>query len=471
MGQEIPTSKFSSEDFERYRESLRRETELLARFFDEDRFCNRHHVGGFEIEAWLVDDQGLPYACNEEFLQQLSNSMVVTELAKFNIELNVTPRELSGKALSTLFNDLQKTWKHCCQTAKALQADLLTIGIHPGVTDDELNLSNMSPSARYQALNEQVLALREGRPLLLDIQGREHIQSSHHDVMLESATTSFQIHLQVRPKKAVRAFNAAMIASAPLLALSANSPFLFGRDVWDETRIPLFEQAVDDNNNVCKRVTFGQDYIKDSLLDCFVENLDIFPPLLPIDLQTPDDEFAHLKLHNGTVWRWNRPLIGYNENKELHLRIENRVVPSGPTLIDMIANAAFFWGLVRTLTDQDTAPETQLPFEIAKQNFYTVAHDSLDSEIQWLDGQRYPVDQLIVEQLIEQAEAGLLNLGMDKYDCDKYFSIIRERVASGQNGAHWQRRWVEKHGHDMQSLSYAYLQQQKTGKPVHEWPL
>ena len=471
MGQEIPTNKFCEDDFDRFSKKLKQETELLQQFFQENRFCNQHHIGGFEIEAWLVNNNAMPSPCNEQFLDLLANPLVVMELAKFNIELNVTPRELKSTALRQFHGDLETTWKHCLQTAQSMDCDLMTIGIHPGINENQLTVENMSASPRYKALNEQILMQRRGRPLLLNIQGRDQIETSHEDVMLESATTSFQIHLQVRPHKAGRAMNASMIASAPLLAVSANSPFLFGYDLWDETRIPLFEQSVDDGTTQCKRVSFGVDYVKQSLLDCFNENLEIFPPLLPIDMETDAEKFSHLRLHNGTIWRWNRPLVGFSDNKLVHLRIENRVVPAGPTLVDMLANAAFFWGLVRSLTDQKTIPEQQLPFVVARKNFYSVARNSLSSYIQWLDGKTYPVRSLISEQLIESASHGLLNLGIDSDDCDYYLNIIRERTSSGQNGAVWQRRWKQHNGSDMQALSIAYLENQKTGKPVHEWPV
>jgi len=470
MGQEIPTSNFTENDFDVFAEKLQAETQLLAEYFRDDRFCSLHNVGGFEIEAWLVDDRALPCPINDRFLQALNNPMVVMELSRFNIELNVPPQILRDRALRTLHSDIEATWNHCREVATGMNADLMTIGIHPAVTDDQLCLANMSFSPRYTALNEQVLSQRRGRPLVLDIQGREHLDVRHYDVMLEAATTSFQIHLQVRPEKAVRAINAASIVSAPLLAMSANSPYLFGHDLWDESRIPLFEQSVDDGSTY-KRVSFGRDYIHDSLLTCFEQNLRDFPALLPMDMNTPAEKFAHLRLHNGTVWRWNRPLIGFGDDDTVHLRVENRVVPSGPTLNDMIANAVFFWGLTRSLTDQDVAPESCMDFTTARENFYRAARDSLDCELRWLDGRTYPVRKLIIDQLIPLARAGLVNLEVNAADCDHYLGIIRERTKTGRNGAAWQRGFVHRHGRDMQALSRAYLEQQHTGIPVHEWPL
>ena len=469
MGQEIPTDHFSDQDFVKFSALLEQETNLLKQYFEQEQFCNLHHIGGFEIEAWLVDQHAMPIPGNERFLQLMQDPMVVMELSRFNIELNVTPRQLQECALKAMHTDIEMTWSKCLDKAHSMDANLMVIGIHPGIEDSDLCLENMSESTRYKALNEQILAQRHGRPMLFDIRGEERLQTSHHDVMLESAATSFQIHLQVRPHKAVRAMNAAMIASAPLLAVSANSPYLFGHDLWDESRIPLFEQSVDDGTPECKRVSFGTGYIKNSLLECFEENLAVFPPLLPIEMNDSSERFSHLRLHNGTIWRWNRPLIGFTDNERAHLRIENRVVPAGPTVVDMIANAAFFWGLVRCLTEQEMAPEETISFNRTKENFYAAARHSLKSDIQWLNGKTVPVRTLLTTDLLDMAVDGLMNLDIDEEDIEYYLGIIRERAASGQNGAVWQRRWVAEHGRDRQGLSQAYLENQNTGKPVHEW--
>lgn len=471
MGQEIPRSYFSADDFEAFNRQLRMETDYLESCFREERFSCLHNVGGFEIEAWLVDRKtALPAAVNEEFLQKLGNPHVVSELALFNVEFNVQPQALKAGALQMLHDDLSGTWQKGRAVAGEMDADLMIIGIHPGVKDEELTLKNMSHSKRYDALNKRVLAMRHGQPLKLGIHGREFLDSTHYDVMLEAAATSFQIHLQVRPGKAVRAFNASHIVSAPLVAVAANAPYVFGHDLWDESRIPLFEQAVDVGDERNKRVTFGHEYVEGSLFNCFMENLQSYPVLLPLcDSGEPVENLAHLRLHNGTIWRWNRPLIGIDDDGTLHLRIENRVASSGPTITDMLANAAFYWGLVRTLTDQPRVPEQQLPFPVVRQNFYNAAHYSLESSLQWLDGELYPVKELILQQLIPLATEGLQELQINADDYSYYLDIIRERVLHEQNGALWQRKWVAKYGNDMQKLSNAYLQRQNTGIPVHEW--
>ena len=329
----------------------------------------------------------------------------------------------------------------------------------------------MSKSERYRALNKRVLAIRKGQPLTLHIHGRDHLDTTHYDVMLESATTSFQIHLQVKQDMAVRAFNASQIISAPLVAISANSPFIFGHSLWDESRIPLFQQSVDVGNTGHKRVTFGHEYARESLLCFYMENLNDYPVLIPILFNGEPDDFPHLRFHNGTIWRWNRPLIGFDENRMPHLRIENRVVPSGPTNIDMIANAAFYWGLVYTLTGEPVPPEDKIDFSIVRQNFYNAGRYSLDSSIQWLDGQLHSTRELILNELLPMAEEGLDKLGIDSDEADQYLRVIKERVKSKQNGACWQRLWVEKYGNDMNELSMAYLEHQHSQCPVHEWDI
>lgn len=471
MGQEIPRSYFSTHDFDAFNQRLRMETDYLQSCFMENRFTCLHNTGGFEIEAWLVDrNNAVPAPLNEEFLQQLDNPNVVSELALFNVEFNVQPQVLKGNALRLLHDELFSTWEKSRGVASGMDADLMIIGIHPGIRDEDLTLKNMSHSRRYDALNRRVLAMRQGQPLKLDIHGREHLDSVHYDVMLEAAATSFQIHLQVSPEKAVRAFNAAQIISAPLVAVSANAPYVFGHDLWDESRIPLFEQAVDVGDKRNKRVTFGYEYVKNTLFECFRENLESYPVLLPMcDTDEPVKHMAHLRLHNGTIWRWNRPLVDFDESGKLHLRIENRVVPSGPTIADMLANATFFWGLACAMTDQVPSPEKRLPFPVVRQNFYNAAHYSLESSIHWLDSEPFPVKILVRDQLVPMAREGLQELGVDEGDYNYYLDIILGRIDSGQNGACWQRKWVAHHGDDMQMLSRAYLQRQNEGLPVHEW--
>ncbi len=478
MGEEILSSQFSEEDHARFRARLEEETRLLRQCFDEQQFSCDDPVAGFELEAWLLDsDQLRPLAANELFLQRLNNPLASPELASFNFELNNTPHSLSGHVFSSMHNELKREWQQCHEVAEQLEAELLIIGILPTVSNEDLSLGNMSNMARYRALNREALRRRKGRPLVIDINGREHLRIVHRDVMLESAATSFQIHMQTSQALSVRLFNASLILSAPMVALSANSPFLFGKDLWDETRIPLFEQAVavggfeDAAFGPIHRVTFGDGYVRESLMECFNDNLEHYPVLLPVEFDEPAQQLHHLRFHNGTIWRWNRPLIGFDESGNIHLRLEQRVVPAGPSIVDGIANAAFFYGAVYALASGSAVPERRLEFNYVRDNFYRAARFGLGASFNWLDGRQVNARELLLEILLPLARSGLEQLGVATTDSREYLQIIEQRLRSNINGARWQRAWVEKHGRDMQALTQAYLKRQESGEPLHGWTI
>ena len=471
MGQEIADSSFSADDFARFSEHLEAETRTLGRWLEEGRFPSADHVGGFELEAWLVDGEANPMAANDQLLGQLDDPLVVPELAQFNLELNGTPQILRGDALSRFCTELEETWSRCNRVARSNGGRLAMIGILPTVTREHLTLANMSAMNRYQALDEQLERLRGGRPIEIDIAGHDRLQFSHRDVMLESATTSFQIHLRVDAQNAARVYNAAKILSAPVVALSANSPFLFGADLWNETRIPLFEQAVRVGRaEYTNRVSFGLGYVG-SIMDCFRANLERYEVLLPRVIEEPEEHLAHLRLHNGTIWRWNRPLVGFDADGAPHLRVEHRVVPAGPTVTDAIANAAFFFGAACALAQRETPPETELPFGHAKHNFYLAARFGLDARIRWLGGREATVREICQDALIGLAEEGLRSLGVDGQEISDWLGIVSGRLSSGQTGAVWQRAWVARHGKRLGELTESYLERQESGRPVHLWPL
>jgi gamma-glutamyl:cysteine ligase YbdK (ATP-grasp superfamily) len=468
MGQEITSQHFRHHDFQRFGEALAKEMGVLHSWFAEGRFSSRHSIGGLELEAWLTDGAAAPLPINEDFLRCLAMPTVVPELSRFNIELNVAPQCLAADGLCGLELELRETWRRCDAVASAMGASVLAVGILPTVADHHLVFANMSAMQRYHALNEQVMRLRCGRPLQLNISGREHLQSEHRDVMLEAAATSLQVHLQVTADSAARYYNAAIIASAPLVAASANSPYLFGKDLWDETRIPLFEQAVD-LGAPARRVTFGSDYAKGGLECCFHENSEHYPVLLPLTVDGPPEQMAHLRLHNGTIWRWNRPLLGFDDDGAPHLRIEHRVMAAGPTFADMLANVAFCYGLCTALATRSTAPETVIPFATARDNFYAAARRGLDSVVHWDDGRRWPMAQLLQKELLPMARRGLEHLGVDGGLIGRHLDLLEERIAGGRNGAAWQRKFVQHHGRDMRALTLAYQERQRSDEPVHCW--
>lgn len=477
MGNEIPSSHFSPEDLKEFSDRLDQETRLVSTWLEQDRFSSPYRMFGYELEAWLIDDNFQPAPINEDFLQALNNPLVVPELACFNIELNSLPQSLTGDIFTRMERDLEQTCRQCRTQARSFGCDLLMIGILPSVRESDLSLRHMSNLSRYRALNEQVLRLRQGRPLHIDIQGREHLRTKHNNVMLEAATTSLQLHLQIPASQAARYFNAAIILSGPMVAATGNSPFLFGKNLWEETRIPLFEQSVSvgghegsEEGNL-KRVSFGTGYIKNSMLECFQENQHHFPTILPVLFDDPPEKLSHLRLHNGTIWRWNRPLIGFDARGEPHLRLEHRVASAGPSIIDTVANAALFAGMMKSLVDRPAPAEWELPFDLAKRNFYAAARWGLAAEFNWLNDERLNARVHLLQHLLPIARAGLEQLEINQADIHHYLGIIEQRLVTGQTGACWQRRYAAAHEYNMDALTAAYAERQYGGKPVHEWTI
>ena len=479
MGNEIPSDHFNLEDLKLFDAQLERETSIMSQWFSQRRFAHEQRMFGYELEAWLIDENSLPSPVNEQFLKMLNHPLVVPELASFNIELNSLPQHLSGNVFSDMQHNLDHICSLCRRQAQLLGSDMVAIGILPTVRKTDLSLQNMSNSPRYRALNEQVLRLRQGRPLHINIKGDELLRMQHDDVMLEAAATSFQLHLQVPLNQATRYYNAAIILSGPMVAATGNAPFLFGKRLWEETRIPLFEQAVSvgghgqriDVEGDLKRVFFGTGYAKDSLMECFQENFEHFPAILPVLFDDPPEKLAHLRMHNGTIWRWNRPLVGFDEQGEPHLRIEHRVISAGPSVVDIVANAALFAGAVKSLIGQPQPPEFDLIFNHARHNFYQAARLGLAADLHWFGDKQMNAQALLLEQIIPLARSGLEQLDINSRDIRYYLTIIEQRVKSGQTGTNWQQRYAASHRYDMQALTAAYAKLQQSGKPVHEWPI
>lgn len=478
MGQDIEERRFTDADFRAFEARLQAETELLEQWFTEEAFADTAPEAGFELEAWLIDRRHqAPAPVIEPFLDQAQDPLIVPELARFNLELNSTPQLLAGQALSRLHDELKRTLAHCQNAAAGLNARVGTIGILPTVRPDHLVPDQMTPRPRYRALNDQILRLRDGEPIRLEIEGERPVNIEQPDVMLESAATSFQIHIKMNAAESARVFNASKLLAAISVAIGANSPYLFGRELWCETRIPLFEQAVSVGDSPLReRVGFGIRYANRSVMECFRSNIERYPVLLPHLMDEPLERLSHLRLHNGTIWRWNRPLIGFEPDgsggQRPHLRMEHRVCAAGPSTIDNIANAALYFGAVRCLATEPEPPEQSLPFNQARINFYLAARHGLDAEILWYSNrQRMPIHQLILEQVLPKARRGLAALGIDQNEIDAWLGVIETRAHTRRTGAAWQRAWVARHGPDMAALTEAYLELQATGRPVHEWTI
>ena len=477
MGQEIERSDLTDADREAYRARLRDETKILKRMFDEGRFDARRPLScGLEVEAWLVDEHLAPKPCNDEFLRTAASPALCHELSQFNFEMNSEPRPLAGDTFSQKQAELEALWRKCETAAGKVGARPLLAGILPTLTDDVLSLERMSRSHRYHALNTQLFGLRKGQPIALDIEGRSHVRAEHEDVMLEAACTSIQVHLRIPEAEAARTYNAAQILSAPLVAATANSPFLFGHSVWEETRIPVFEQAVsllsfrDLEGRGVGRVTFGAGYVRRSLLELFLENLDAYPVLLPLLMEETPEHLTHLRLQNGTIWRWNRPIVGFGADGEPHLRLEQRVMAAGPTFADILANTAFCIGLLSHYVAKTEPAEANLPFEAARTNFYAAARHGIDASVSWC-GESGPMRALLLNRLVGEAKDGLRRAGIAEEEIDFYLEgIIKERVRTGKTGAAWQRQFADANRHDFRKLTERYAELQAEGKPVHLWP-
>lgn len=477
MGQEITRAHFSAADFSQFDNRLAGETAALRSFAKSGGFSDPRFVAGFELEAWLLDHAGFPNPVNETYLRALNDPLVVPELSRFNVELNAPPVEMGVGVLAALEESLLVTWEKCQQVAHGMDTVLAMIGILPTIRDADLNLASMSAMKRFEVLNTQVLRQRNGALIRLDIAGEDHLQLHRHDVMLEAATTSFQLHLQVPYESAGRYYNASLIAAAPLLAAAVNSPLLFGQRLWQETRVPLFEQSVELGGYAglaeptLRRVSFGRGYVANSVLELFEENLEHYPVLLPMPQTEAPARFPHVRLHNGAIWRWVRPLVGFDASGRAHVRIEQRVLPSGPTVLDMIANAALYYGLVRALAQRWPVAESELPFAAARANFYAAARHGLQADLSWLDGQRYTAQDLLIETCLPLARKGLGDFGLPPAEIERYLGVVEARVRSGHTGAAWQLRRFEALDGDVHCMMDEYLENQRAGAPVHEWAL
>jgi len=469
MGQEIHDVVFSDEAFEEFARRVAEETALLSAWEHDGLMRDAGYRLGFELEGWLVDSQGFPSSRNLEFLERVADPNVVPELARFNFEINDDPLDFAPGMFDRMYWSLLGRWEHCEAAARELDLQALSIGILPTVKLSDLRLGNISALSRYHALNEQVFRLRNGSPVQLHIEGDEVLRHAHDDVMLESATTSLQIHLQVSSDQVVRAFNLSKIISAPLVAVGANSPFFLEHQLWTETRIPLFEQAVAvGGSEYSKRVTFGVRYAEDSILECFEANRDRYPVLLPDLSDEAPEALAHLRLHNGTIWRWNRPLVGFDAQGRPHYRIEHRVVAAGTSANDVVANSAFYVGLMFGLLYSETPIEKTLPFAVAQNNFYQAAQYGLRAQVRWAGG-KVGLRNLVLEELLPLAKQGLQKIGLPPEERERWLSIIEQRVLSGRTGSDWQVQWIARYGRDWQGLVQAYAEHQAVGRPVHEW--
>jgi CBS domain-containing protein len=446
---------------------------------------------GAEQELFLVDQAWRPAPIAMELLDAVGDPHYTTELGRFNLEINLDPLPFAGHCLSQLEHDLDALLTKLRVIAHRHSADITLTGILPTLRKSDLTLANMTPKPRYAALSEAMNQLR-GNAYEFRLKGMDELIVKHDSVMLESCCTSFQVHYQVSAEEFPLRYNLAQAITAPLLAAATNAPLLFGRRLWRETRIPLFQQAVDTRSashhlrERSPRVSFGQQWVRQSVTELFKEDLARFRVLLGALLQEDDSlillkhgripTLQALRIHNGTVYRWNRACFGFSDGKP-HLRIENRVLPAGPTILDEVANAAFFFGLLSGGPHIYGDITREMAFHDAETNFLAAAQVGLDAQFTWLDGQTVPARELICQELLPIAREGLNKAGISAADTSRYLDVIAARVSSGQTGTHWLLRSLasmqgqESKDSCLSALTAATVNRQWEGKPVHEWSL
>lgn len=488
MGAEVNSRTYSREQRTRYRQRLLENLDRFAGYLSTATFAETSSIG-LELELNLTNQDFSPALRNDAVLEQIADPAFQTEIGAFNIEMNHPALTIGGNGLRDLEDSLRFQLNRADTRAAELKTEILMVGILPTLQRNLLEDKDwLSAGKRYAALNTSVLQAR-GEDVHVDLRGAEPLSFYAKTIAPEAACTSVQLHLEVTPDEFAPAWNAAQVIAGPQVALAANSPIFLEHLLWHETRIELFKQAIDSrppemrNQGVRPRVWFGERWIT-SIFDLFEENVRYFPALLPELSRSSGGSTAsgapllpELRLHNGTVYRWNRPIYDPGE-ETANLRLENRVLPAGPTVLDVVANAAFFYGLVQHLRTADRPLWSRMSFKSAADNFLTCARSGLEASVYWPGIGEIPVAELIIRHLIPQAASGLQDLGVDQQLIGRYLDVIRERARTEQNGASWQiaylRRLEEKgleRTRALAEMTKRYWENMHSNSPVHEWPL
>jgi len=445
---------------------------------------------GAEQEMFLIDKAHKPAPRAMEILEDINDGRFTHELGLFNLEANLAPHKLGGNCLSLMEQEAQELYRHARLTAARFDCDIALVGILPTLTRDNLGLESMVPSPRYRALNDAIRALR-GNEFQFTINGIDQLSVKHDNVMLEACNTSFQVHFQVSPENFARNYNIAQTVTAPLLAAAVNSPILLGKRLWHETRIAVFEYSIDTRSKTHQerglkpRVHFGDRWIDESVTEIFKEDIARFRIVLTTETEADPlgmidrgqmPALHALCLHNGTVYRWNRPCYGVHNNIP-HLRIENRVIPAGPTVLDEVANAAFFYGMMMGMIEQVDDIRDHLIFADVKSNFLAAARDGIRAQMNWFNDTHLPAKQLILEQLLPMAREGLQQAGIDQDDIDRYLGVVHDRVTLRRTGSRWALESLEEMkdkgtlDQRLRCIVSSMVDQQSSGKQISQWKL
>ena len=494
MGLSIARDQFDEEEFTRFRQRLTQSLSVLEQLVEQPGFGEGPLSLGAELELSIVNSQGQAYPINRTLLNCSQDDHLQLELDRFNLEYNLSPVALAGHPFSHLRAQLAHAIQSLEQCAQGLGGRIVPIGILPTLCAEELDSPVMSDLPRYRALSAGLRRLRDG-PFCIHINGPEPLTVTCSDVTLEGAMTSFQIHLRVNPQDFARVYNAAQLVTPVVLALSANSPIFLQHRLWEETRVALFKQAID-----CRkeqegdwlppaRVSFGHGWVRRGAYELFAEAVALHPPLLPVmSAEDPMEcvrrgqlpQLEELRLHQGTVWRWNRAI--YDASAEGHVRVELRALPSGPTPIDMAANAAFLVGLTLGMREHIDKILHQFPFDYAHRNFYRSAEYGMDAMFVWPNMATHGLREIsacaLAKELLPVAQQGLEDFGVEKEEIQTMLNVIGDRLEARINGARWQIHRMEQYERKgdvrpraLTRMLEDYLQASQAGEPISQWSL
>ena len=473
MGSEISNRVFTKEDFIAFKNACHDELEYIRSLFEKgsEIFSNKYRIG-YELEVCILDSDNLPNPINHKILDDIHSPLFTNELAKYDLEINGNVFELDGDAPKRLDEDLQSLWNKAQSSAEKYHAQLGLFGVLPSLKLEHFNQAlYQSEMHRYTLVSQRMQELRH-EPIKVLFHGEDEVSLEKDDVMLEALGTSLQIHLQVPFDEAVAYYHASLLASVILTGFAANSSLVLEKRAWHESRIAIFEQSVDTRDKERrehgdeKRVHFAHGYI-DSWMDLFEQN-NAFKIIFADVKERPVSDLHHFSLHNGTIWRWIRPILDSDKDGKHTLRLELRSLPSGPTLIDTQTNIWFFVGLIKGLVNAKTDLR-QIPFDTLKDDFYNVARTGLDTEFhEPIYGKKVSLKEWILSDGIALTKEGLSSFGI--VDTDQFLNIIEERTSSEQNGAQWQLEHFKKYN-SIPKLMEDYMHHAKQNIPIHQWSL
>ena len=490
MGEHNIDQAFDSETLRNFTKALLDDLHALEYMIVNNRIESGVRRLGAEQEMFLVDRALAPAPLAVEVLEKTDDPRLTTEIAKFNLEANLSPQLLTGRCLWLLEQELEELVRKAQESAEIFGANVLLTGILPTLQKSDLKLGNITPVPRYHQLNRSITELRGG-PFSIHIKGLDELHVTHDNIMMEACTTSYQIHYQADPQDFASLYNIAQAITAPVLAAAVNSPLLFGHRLWRETRLALFQHSADARSPTQQarshptRVGFGERWLDNSVLELFKDQIARFRTIIlaaidepPIDVLARGETplLSALRVHNGTIWPWNRACYGVRDGVA-HLRIENRALPAGPTMVDEVANTAFFVGLMLALPGEIGSISRLMTFDDVKANFHAAARHGLNAQFRWLKNQTLSATELILDHLLPIARQGLKHANVDAGDIKHYLGIIEARVRTGQTGAQWMLKSLSSFDDfrpkevRQRILTSTMLTRQKENNPVHDWPL